>query len=96
MVRADILDLFASYSEPDEFTAQYQLELFAWARVQHGTHSYGTYINHGCRCDICRADYRRYIRGKRYGATVTRSYHCGQCGEDGHNARTCSAEQRAA
>lgn len=29
-MRADILELFQSYSEPDEFEQQYQLSLFAW------------------------------------------------------------------
>jgi hypothetical protein len=32
MIADEIADLFASFSQPDEFHVQAQLELFAWAR----------------------------------------------------------------
>ena len=92
-------DLFREYSEPDEFVSQYQLELFAWAQIQRQGHGYVAYVEYGCRCSICRAANRDYMRGylaRRYGKTTTRAYHCGQCGAEGHSARTCAAIARAA
>ena len=89
-------ELFRSYSEPDEFAVQVQLELFAWARKQHALsvapHNYGTYINLGCRCDWCRAAYRVYIRKYR---STTKTHVCGQCGVLGHNRRTCQQARAA-
>ena len=92
-------DLFREYSEPDEFVSQYQLELFAWGHIQHVGHGYTAYTKYGCRCDICRVGNRDHLRAwnmQRLGKTTTRAYHCGQCGAEGHSARTCAAIARAA
>ena len=92
-------DLFREFSEPDAFTSQYQLELFAWAQIQRQGHGYVAYTTYGCRCAECRKANRDYMRGylaRRYGKTTTRAYRCGQCGENGHSAPTCEQMQRAA
>ncbi len=89
-----IAEMFAEYSAPDEFHVQAQLELFAWARIQHVGHGYLAYIKFGCRCSVCRAGNRDHLRAwtrHRLGKTTTRALRCGQCSELGHNARTCAA-----
>mgnify|MGYP006138133769 CR=1 FL=1 len=92
-------ELFREYSEPDEFEYQAQLELFAWARIQHVGHGYLAYIKFGCRCETCRAGARDHMRAwnmKRLGKTSVRAYRCGSCGGVGHSARTCAAEMARA
>lgn len=94
-----VLEMFTALSSPDAFDAQYQLELFAWAAIERVGHGYDAYVNYGCRCAICRAANRDYMRGylaRRYGHVTKREYRCSGCGAMGHSARTCVEERRAA
>jgi hypothetical protein len=93
-----IHELFAEFSQPDEFHVQAQLELFVWARIQHVGHGYDAYVNYGCRCSVCREANRDYMRGylsRRYGHVTERGYRCGSCGGAGHSARTCAVQVAA-
>lgn len=90
-----IAELFVEFSRADEFTVQAQLELFAWAQINRQGHGYVSYTTYGCRCAVCRAANRDYMRGylaRRYGKVKTRVYRCGQCGGNGHSAKTCEVE----
>jgi hypothetical protein len=95
MTSSEIADLFREYSEPDEYEMSYQLNLLRWGEIQRVGHGYDAYVNYGCRCSVCRAANRDYMRGylaRRYGHVTKRAYRCGSCGGAGHSARTCDAE----